>query len=208
MTVSVLLHQITGANPAEEAFIREATSLLRKAVQRPGFGASVRQADYGTAAWKNMQGTCTELTGDQIWDRIQGGREYGNTGDHALDLSIELANLPGPGPADGQLPVIGATELGTLPIRTARWFVNACMVANDPVNMAAHLMHQWMHVSGFVHGPDGRDSRDAPAVVAALVRRALEWDHGDRIDPELTSLLIGSDTSCSCSKAGHAQVAA
>ncbi|MDT0575053.1 hypothetical protein RM533_02505 [Croceicoccus sp. F390] len=196
MTLTVLLHDITGANEAETAFIRESVTLLREAVAMPGFGASIRKADYGGSLWQGMHGKIRALSGDEIWERVHDGREAGTTGDHALNLSIDVADLPGPETANGARPIIGSTQAGQLPIRSARWFVQACMLADDPVNMAAHLMHQWMHVSGFVHGPDGHDSLDAPAVVARLVRRALEYHHGNRINAEITAALIGGDTGC------------
>ena len=198
MSVSVQLHEITGANDAEEAFIRESVRLLREAVSMPGFGASVRKADYGDTQWKGAHGSVRRLSGEEIWQRVQIGQEAGVTGDHTLNLSIAIEELPGPDSDRDGPPVIGATELGTLPIRTARWFLSQCVIAGDHVNMAAHLMHQWMHVSGFVHGADGHDSRDAPAVLGRLVRRALEWNYGDRIDAEITAMLIGGHTGCSC----------
>ena len=194
MTVSVILHDAAGASDAEFVFIREAVALLREAVQAPGFGGSVRQAEYSSASWRGRHGAVRELDGSGVWDRIQQGRESGHCGDHALNLSIEIADLPsdtgGPG-------VIGATRIGTLPICSARWFLNRCMIVDDPVNYAAHLMHQWMHVSGFVHRKD-EAGKDAPSVVSRLVRRTLEPAHGERIDAQLTALVTLSIEVCDC----------
>lgn len=198
MTVSVILHDTVGASVAEMAFIRESVALLREAVQAPGFGGSVRQADYSSASWQGRHGNIRELDGDGIWDRIVHGRESGHCGDHALNLSIEIADLPenddGQGRSRG---VIGATRIGTLPIFSARWFLKRCMGADDAVNYAAHLMHQWMHVSGFIHRRDS-EGKDAPSVVSRLVRRTLEPAHGDRIDAQLTALVTLSVDGCDC----------
>ena len=209
MSVEVQLHEVTGANAAEVQFIRESVGLLRRAVASPGFGASVRQADYAYTGWQSVLGKIREFTPDEIWERIVLGRECGKTADHTLDLAIALEDLDGPECAH---PVIGRTRLGTLPIRSARWFVDRCMVAGDRVNMAAHLMHQWMHVSGFVHG-HGTKGRDVPSVLACLVRRALEHDHGEEIDAQITALLTRDASGCDCCAAddpvdgAHAHVA-
>lgn len=194
MTVSVILHDAIGASPAEIEFIRESVALLREAVQAPGFGGSVRQAEYSSASWQGRHGTIRELDGGGVWDRIQQGRESGHCGDHALNLSIEIADLPDATAGRG---VIGATRIGTLPIFSARWFLERCMMVDDPVNYAAHLMHQWMHVSGFVHRKD-EEGKDAPSVVSRLVRRTLEPKHGERIDAQLTALVTLSVERCDC----------
>jgi hypothetical protein len=194
MTVSVILHDTAGATDAELAFIRQSVALLREAVQAPGFGGSVRQADYSSASWQGRHGNIRELDGEGVWDRIVHGRESGHCGDHALNLSVEIADLPDN--ADGK-GLIGATRIGTLPIFSARWFLARCMAADDRVNYAAHLMHQWMHVSGFVHKRDG-DGRDAPSVVSRLVRRTLEPTHGEHIDAQLTALVTLSADGCDC----------
>lgn len=195
MSVGVIIHEIAEANEAERAFLRSAGNLLREAVSMPGFGASVRQSEYGSTKWRSRHGSVKELDGEEIWDRIHLGRESGHTGDHTLNLKIEIVDLPGP---DDGKAIIGATELGNLPIRVARWFVEHCMLAGDRVNMAAHLMHQWMHVSGFVHPEDGHAPTDAPVVIARLVRRALERDYGDEIDAKATMMLLGTHTGDDC----------
>lgn len=203
MSVDVQLHEITGATDAEETFLRDSVVLLRKAVNSPGFGASVRQAEYGYTGWQSVFGKVREMPADEIWDRIVMGRECGKTADHTLDIAIVVEALDGPETAH---PVIGRTRLGTLPIRSARWFVALCMDAGDRVNMAAHLMHQWMHVSGFVHGPQNT-GQDAPSVLARLVRRALESDHGDEIDAQATARLTLDVSDCDCCIPSHVQAA-
>ncbi|RVQ65508.1 hypothetical protein EKN06_13320 [Croceicoccus ponticola] len=194
MSVDVQLHEIIGATEIEERFLKDSVILLRRAVGSPGFGGSVRQAAYGYTGWKGMHGSPRALDGDEIWDRIVMGRECGKTADHTLDLAIQIEDMDGPGTTH---PMIGRTRLGTLPIRTARWFVAQCMDAGDRVNMAAHLMHQWMHVSGFVHGDENK-GQDAPSVLARLVRRSLEADHGDEIDAHVTALLTLDVSGCDC----------
>ncbi|MBB3991596.1 hypothetical protein [Croceicoccus naphthovorans] len=194
MTVDVCLHEVTGATEAEDRFIRDSVVLLRTAVSSAGFGASVRNADYGFSGWQSLHGGVRDMDGDAIWERIVHGRECGKTADHTLDISVSVEDLETP---ESGHAVIGRTRLGTLPIRSARWFVAQCMDAGDRVNMAAHLMHQWMHVSGFVHAPENT-GQDAPSVLARLVRRALESDYGDEIDAKVTALLTLDTTDCDC----------
>lgn len=197
MCVSVRLYKVANATDAEAAFLREAVRLLREALRTPGFGAAVRGAEYGCALWKGVFGGSRELSGAQVWERVVGGREAGCADDHTISLTLELLDLPAPGDADGRA-IVARTRLGELPIRSARWFVARCMAAGDRVNLAAHLMHQWMHVSGFVHG--GSDDRrgDVPDVLARLVREALTLGHREEIDPELTRLLEEAHGDCIC----------
>ncbi|MDR7104072.1 hypothetical protein [Croceicoccus sp. BE223] len=186
MSVDVQLRAITGASEAEERFLKDSMLLLRTAVSGSGFGASVRNALYGYTGWSGLAET-REMSGEEIWDRIVMGRECGSTGDHTLDLSVEIVDMEG----------IGETRLGTPPIRMARWFLDKCIESGDRVNMAALLMHQWMHVSGFVHSPHNI-GHDAPSIVAMLVRRALETDFGEEIDAQITALLTLDTSSCGC----------
>lgn len=198
MSVSVILHEVTGASDAEQEFIRKSVGMLRQAVQTPGFGSSVRQAEYSSASWQGKHGGLRELDGDAIWERIAQGRECGQCADHTLDLAIEVADLPGPETcAAGEKALIGSTRIGTLPIRSARWFLQRCMERGDRVNFASHIMHQWMHVSGFVHSRGG-DGKDAPSVVARLVRRTLESEHGEHIQADITALLTLNEDGCDC----------
>jgi len=194
MSVNVLLHEVAGGDETEERFVRDASNLLRKAVAMPGFGASVRQADYEFTGWQGRHGTRRELDGDEIWDRIVHGRELGHTGDHTLNLSLAIEDLPGP---DGDDAVIGQSSVDEMKIVTARWFLSRCIEAGDRVNMAAHLMHQWMHISGFVHCA-GASGKDTPAVLARLVRRALEPDFGEEIDARITALIALDVSHCDC----------
>lgn len=194
MSVDVLLHEITGADDAETRFLKDSILLLRKAVGSAGFGGSVRQAAYGFTGWESLHGIVRMLDGNQIWDRIVNGRECGSTGDHVLDLSISIENMAGP---ESATPVIGRTRPGMFPIRTARWFLAECMTSGDRVNMAAHLMHQWMHMSGFIHGAN-HCGQDAPSVLARLVRRALETEHGAEIDAQITAHLTLDKSDCDC----------
>lgn len=186
MSVDVQLHAVSGGAEPEVRFLKDSMLLLRQAVSSPGFGASVRNTAYGYTGWRGLTET-REMTGEEIWDRIVMGRECGSTADHTLDLSVAIVEMEG----------IGETQLGAPPIRTARWFLEKCMQSGDRVNMAAHLMHQWMHVSGFVHSPYNI-GHDAPSIVAMLVRRALESEYGEEIDAQITALLTLDTSGCNC----------
>ena len=199
MTLATKLHALTGATPAEAAFVDEAVALLGEAVGDPGFLSAVVEADYVATRWAPAAGPSRSFTRTQIATRIGEGRERGAVADQTLDLSLDLIDLPGP---ESGRQVLGRTALGTLPIHTARWFVAWCMAASsgrgDPVNFASHLMHEWCHVSGFVHWPDNKARGDTAYVVGRLVREALAPNHGDRIDPAITALMADVETDCGC----------
>ena len=193
---SVRLGEVRGASEDQRRFIARAIARLGRALASPGFLEAVARADYLETRWTPLHGRWRALGGAEIAARIAAGVERGSDpGDGAIDLSFELADLPGP---ECGRPVLGGTALGCQPIHPARWFIDACMRAGDSVNLASHFMHEWMHVSGFYHWPDNKARGDAAYVVGRLVREALEPKFGGEIDPALTALMHDVETDCGC----------
>lgn len=199
MPLSVKLHALDGATPAQAAFVAEAVALLEEAVSDPRFLGAVVGADYIDTHWSDAQGGTRVFTVAQIATRLGEGRERGTAADQVIDLAFTLADLPG---AEGPPRVLGSTALGTLPISTARWSVDRCMAANegagDPVNLASHFLHEWCHVSGFFHYPDNKARGDTSYVAGRLVRETLAERHGARVDSAITALMADRETDCGC----------
>jgi hypothetical protein len=192
---SVLLHALEGADECQQHVIACAVERLGEAVADSRFLTAVVDADYVETRWTPLDGQWRALTGAEIAERIGAGLERGSKPDGAIDLSFELIDLPGP---ETGRQVLGSTFLGCQPIRTARWFVDRCETAGDPVNLASHFMHEWMHLSGFYHWPDNKARGDAAYVVGRLVREMLADRHGGEIDPNVTELMHDIETDCGC----------
>ena len=195
MNPSVALNNVRGADATQARFIKRAIARLAEAVCDPDFLLAVAKADYVETRWAQRDGQWRSLTGDEIAARIAEGIERGTAGDHVLDFSFALVDLPGP---ESGKQVLGSTALGCQPIHPATWFVDRCARAGDAVNLASHFMHEWMHLSGFYHWPDNKARGDAPYVVGRLVRETLASAYGAEIDPAITALMHDVETDCGC----------
>jgi len=196
VVTSVRLGEVRGASEAQRGFIERAVARLDRALASPGLLEAVARADYVETRWTPLHGRWRSLTGAEIAARIAAGIERGSDpGDGVIDLSFELADLPGP---ESGHQTLGGTALGCQPIHPARWFIDACMRAGDAVNLASHFMHEWMHLSGFYHWPDNKARGDVAYVVGRLVREALEPEFGAEIDPAITALMHDVETDCGC----------
>ena len=191
----VSLHSLTGANPAQAAFVARAIARLDEALAAPGFRAALARADYTATCWSPAKGPGCALTAADVAERVAGGCERGSAPDATLDLALNLIDLPGP--ASGR-QVLGSTLLGTLPVNTARWFIDLCAGAGDAVNLASHFAHEWCHVSGFYHWPDNKARGDVAYVVGRLVREMLEPRYASEIVPAITTLMHDRETDCGC----------
>lgn len=203
MTVTVRLTDVRGADEKQREFIERAIERLGEALADPGFLPAVVRAEYRETRWAPLHGRWQALDGEQVAARIRGGLERGAAADGVLDFSFELIDLPSP---ESDHPVLGSTALGCQPIHTANWFVDRCRKADDPINLASHFMHEWMHVSGFYHWPDNKARGDVAYVVGRLVRETLARRYGDEIDPTISELMHDRETDCGCR--GNPEVAA
>jgi len=172
MPVKVSLHGVRNADPQQAAFIGRACELLQAAVNRESFRRRVDQADYSATRLVDGQGHDISVPREKVIEFILAGRESGTEDDGEIDLEIELAKLRSPGTL--WRGVVGATDLGRLPIRTGRWFVEACMKSQDAISLAAHFMHEWLHAAGFYHEGGNSARGDVPYVVGEIVQAVLE----------------------------------
>ena len=196
MSITVRLNSAEGADDDQRRFIDRAIDRLNEAVTDPRFLSAVALAEYVETRWTPLHGQWRALNGEEIAARIAAGLERGtDPGDGVLDFAFELVDLPGP---ESGKQVLGSTALGCQPIHPARWFVDRCRRAGDPVNLASHFMHEWMHLSGFYHWPDNKARGDTAYVVGRLVRETLDPKYGGEIDPAITKLMHDRETDCGC----------
>ncbi len=146
----------------EYHFIHRAVAALNRAINDPLFEEMLREANFHESRHLNERDTATAT----IVDIIKKGLELNTAPDHEIDLIITI---------DSRIrrPVIGKTFLRSEGIRTGRWFIEKCMRKNDVISLAAHFMHEWLHVAGFVHKRNNGPREDVPYIVGDIIRVIL-----------------------------------
>lgn len=171
MAVTVKLQKLEFAGPKQAAITEQACRRLETALNDSRFPERVLTATY-TARWRIMEdGPDREIAPADILQMILSGKETGTAADAEVDLYIQFKPM--------MQGVLGSTTLGKFPIQTAYWFVNSCIAANDPDNLAAHFMHEWMHVAGFYHLGGNGARGDVAYVIGQIVLDLLggQGDH-------------------------------
>ncbi len=79
-------------------------------------------------------------TNQEIYDLILSGEDLKNPADGVINLKLNLY--------DSEKNEIGHTNMTTLEISTFRGY----FLSKKIKNYAAHILHEYMHVIGFVHG--------------------------------------------------------
>lgn len=105
----------------------------------------------------------------EILDLILSGEDLNNPADGVINLNLKLY--------DSEKNEIGHTNMTTLQISTYRGYFSE----KDIENYAAHLLHEYMHVIGFVHGHYdifGKRHKTVPYRIGKLTLKILK--------PELT----------------------
>ena len=161
MTIRVHLHALHGAGPNQTTFFERARALLERVLNEQAFADRLATADYEASWQRGTDESDTQRTRAEVAQVILSGRESGTAADQAIDLEVQLRTL--------RRRVRGKTVLGQLPITTNYRFVNRCLDEDDPAELAAHLMHEWLHVAGFYHRGGNRARGDVAYVVGDIV---------------------------------------
>lgn len=159
--MKVTLKKLEKAGKKQTLITLEACKLLEEAVNHLEFKKEVLKAEY-TATWQNNPNTNNvQSTHKQILETILQGRESNSKVDFEIDLHIKLKKK--------RRGVLGSTILGKFPITTAYWFINKCIEKDDVARLAAHFMHEWLHVAGFYHFGGNSARGDVPYVIGDIV---------------------------------------
>jgi hypothetical protein len=157
--IKVTLHSLKGAGDMQQKLARRAVEELEWALNHPSFADRVKRKQF-TRWHTNEHHRETELGVEEVLTIIESGRELYSDADHEIDLSVRLQYMP---------RAVGKTPIGGPVIRTAYWFMRSCVRDDNPAELAAHWMHEWLHVAGF-HHHGGNDARgDVPYVVGEVV---------------------------------------
>ena len=176
-TVSLKNHH--GFTDAELAFAKASLQELEATVSDPRFLLTVARHTFCPEPRRPLA-RFERPSGAQIADIIATGEELEQAPTGSLDLSLRLREL-----AD---TVYGAARPGAPWISLNRAAFRRWMKANTPRYAAAIIMHEWMHLAGFLH--DSEDLNQTSEDVAYGIERLVLY-HGtggvaplDALSPE------------------------
>jgi hypothetical protein len=169
MSIRVTLNKLESAGPKQTTFVNQACDLLEKALNHKEFMTRVRMAEY-TASLQRVPGVGdVERSQQEVAQIILLGLESQTSADYEIDLHIRLRKFK-----PWQRYVVGETSLGRFPIMTNYRFINRWMDDGDAISLAAHIMHEWMHVAGFFHQGGNSARGDVAYVIGNIVHEVIE----------------------------------
>jgi hypothetical protein len=136
-----------------------------------GFLAVVRQTRFTDARFESDDGRIQQVDSNRVADIIESGRESHTREDQSIDLQIRLLATSA---CTRKHCIMGYTKPPSPVIITnTNWLdlhVDGLTKRHmDPVSIAAHWLHEWMHVAGFRHlRQDVDDDGDVPYKVGSL----------------------------------------
>lgn len=166
MPITVTVGTLKGFTDKEAQVFRRSAELLQQAVNDPDFERRVLNAKYKHLSFRPKNKPVVQKKPADIMELIRAGRERGSTDDQEIDVAIVKD-------VDRDPPSVGGSYPGVLPWETAKWFIDDCVTGTRPdtISPARHMIHEWLHVAGFVHqGKKG----DPPYVVGSIVREILK----------------------------------
>lgn len=161
MTTTVTISTLNGFSAEAETHFRLSAELLERAVNRPEFPERVLAASYRGTHFRPRGGRDVHKTPLEILDIILGGVERDSIPDNRIEIAITRDDKLGS-------RVVGEAIVGRLPFRTAGWFIDKA-VGRDTVAPASHMIHEWLHVAGFVHRRFFGSRRDVPYEIGKIV---------------------------------------
>jgi hypothetical protein len=166
------MEKLRGAiNDAQDRISRRGAELLDKAVKDPRFRDKILEHDFdGKTHFRAKGGKSTTKSNAEVYEIISKGRERDTEDDDMIDLQVVLSPL--------NKGTVGSTVLGNKWFKTAYWFIDRCAAKNDPISVARHFMHEWLHVAGFYHYGGNSARGDVPYAVGTIVRDLLK-DRGN-----------------------------
>lgn len=160
--ITVKLNTLNNAGPKQTAIAQSAIEVLQRVVNSNEFSERVKKNPYSKLWRMKDDETYEQANVDELLNLILTGKEWGKDADYEIDLSVTLKKMSD--------TVLGSVALGGTIISTAYWFINQCIEYNNPVPLAAHWMHEWVHTAGFYHDDDD-DVDDAAYDTGEIVER-------------------------------------
>jgi hypothetical protein len=162
----VVIQSIEGYGQ-DEGFAREAAALLEEVINSPEFRAAVIANRYDSD---------NGLSPEEIYEKIMKAHEEDGPGgnDYVIDLRLRIINSQQDGPKwmkrcdpNSSAGTIGIDGGGTGIAAVCPQWLRSTAQANKKEWLAAHFMHEYMHILNFSH--PGKKSRTVPYKIHYIV---------------------------------------
>jgi hypothetical protein len=141
--ITVTLRPLSDDHSHRTDFAMKTVEKLQAIVNDPRFDEKLQSATYKSRRFLNDAGVFVDANNDLVRQIIIGGKESKTAPDGTIDLQITFAKL--------RPKILGYVLPPNPVITTNTIFVDDLQSRNDYLSLAAHWMHEWMHVAGFYH---------------------------------------------------------
>jgi hypothetical protein len=166
MSITINLRELIDFDPAQDAHFRKSAEILALAVNHPDFLPRVLTAPYRETYFRPAVGSRISKTPAEVVQIINDGLERGTLADGTIDIAIRQDPTI-------DAPVVGSTTPGKLLWRTSSWFIEKSTSRSDTISPARHMIHEWLHVAGFMHKRQNGYRKDVAYLVGDIVRQIL-----------------------------------
>ncbi|MGJ1536517.1 hypothetical protein ACR784_15985 [Sphingobacterium multivorum] len=159
----VSLDNFKGGNigDSEKKFANDAVSLLIEIVNDAKFLNSFKGAKFSHSTLYDDNGKYIKIGNEQILEIIQTGKERKTLPDNTINLLIFLDESLGGS-------TVGKVNPGDPTIRTNVSFFNYWIKNDDYLALAAHWIHEWLHVAGIYHKGCRVDANDVNYTIGKI----------------------------------------
>lgn len=133
-------------------FARKSASLLAEIINHNKFQAAVAAAKFSYCVLIDEYGRAREVGNEKVLEIINTGQEWKSVPDSNINLLVNIKKL--------RRKVVGAVYPPSPVINTNTLFFDYWMRSDDVLSLAAHWLHEWLHVAGFYHRGGSVDEND------------------------------------------------
>jgi hypothetical protein len=153
----------------EQEFAVLCAKCLQDIVNTDRFINGVKNANYSYRRLWDDVGNYIDVDNEKIIEIIQSGKERKSQPDNTISLEIAIRKM--------RRGTVGSVNPPKSLITTNSRYFSEWLENKDIVSGAAHWLHEWLHVAGFLHNDGGIDSDDVNYTVGKLavdVGRSLQ----------------------------------
>jgi hypothetical protein len=145
----------------ERAFAQDCRDCLEAIINTPEFSSHVASATYSDMLFQDDAGRVFQANNQHLVQTIQTGKEYRTPADGIINLKIHIKKNMG-------RRTVGAVKFPDPEIYTNSSFFHSWLRDGDFVSGAAHWIHEWLHVAGFLHKRRKVDENDVNYTVGKI----------------------------------------